>query len=86
MQRPKVVAFCDLLLGFARLRERQVGSDGDIGVQLRIELGDPLQIHLRELHGRDFPGVEQLRCLRNGGEMKLVGHENLPLAFCSTAS
>src|SRR5262245_5253108 len=74
MQRPAVSAFCDFLLGFARLLKREIRGDEEKGGQLGVESGNTLQVRLRKLYGRELARADQLRRLRDRQEMKVVGH------------
>jgi hypothetical protein len=56
----------------ACLVERAVAADGDVGVQLRVELLDPAEIRLDQLDGRRLAAADELRLLERRGERELA--------------
>ena len=54
VQRPAVAAARELRLERARLGERLLGRDRDVGVHARIQALDALEIGARELDGREL--------------------------------
>ncbi len=61
MQRPFVFAGADLLVGLCRLRERELFGDRDDAVQLRPELLQPIEIHLRQVGRGDLATLDEWR-------------------------
>ena len=59
VHRAAVLAGDDLLLGQAGVGHRPVGGHGDVGVQLAVNLGNPFQIGLGHLHGRNLAGLDE---------------------------
>src|SRR5207237_10073173 len=59
--------------------EGQVGHQGDIGIQLRIEPDDPLECRLRDLVGGEFAPRDPLRHVTQGEGADLIGMHARPL-------
>ena len=61
-------------------RCRRLVDDGDVGVQLRVEPLDPLEVVRGQLCGRDLMCTHALRQLERGRERELVTHRLRPVS------
>ena len=67
------------LLGRARLGQRSLGVDEDVGAQPRVQSLDALQHGTGDLDGRQRPATNQLGQLDGGGEADVCrGHVSVP--------
>ena len=72
MERTAISAMSDLFVGGMRLPERAILCERDHAAQHRIVFLEPRDVHLRQLHRRDFPPSNELGQLGHRQERELV--------------
>ena len=66
MQRAAIIAPQNLGFGVACLGHGTIGEDGNVGLQLGVELLDAVQKRARQLDRRQLPALQQAAGLADG--------------------